>query len=134
MVRSRMGWIVASTIVAFAGCSSESHYRAHHDGKSLYVVLNQSVRAGDSVKKVESLLGVGKDAPGDALAAVKKFAAKLPAQYPDGFQETDQVRGYPFDDGATLYMQFRHGKLINHNPKDFTKYERMHGVAAPAGK
>lgn len=75
---------------------------------------------------MEGLLGPGHDHEVEnALEAFKKLAAKNPAQWPDGFRDDDRIVGFDFDDLSTLWLQFRNGKLINHNPGDFAEYEPM---------
>jgi hypothetical protein len=119
-----VGCVLAVLLVTSTGCSSADHYRSHKDGKSLYAVMHESVRTGDSVEKVQGLLGAGQNDEGQkALEATKKMAAKNPSGWPDGVRDDDKMIGFPFDDGITLWLQFRNGKLVNHNPSDFTKYE-----------
>jgi hypothetical protein len=126
-----VGCVLSGLVVAAGGCSSAAHYRTHHDGKSLYAVMHDSVRSGDSIEKVQRLLGAGQDDQGrKTLEAMKKMAAKNPSGWPDGVRDDDRVIGYPFGDGATLWLQFRAGRLINHNPNDFTKYEPITSVVS----
>lgn len=127
-VRS-LGYVVMAILVAGAGCSPAAHYCKYHDGKSLYAVLHDSVRTGDSVEKVEGLLGAGQDGQGkNPNEAMKKMAAKNPSGWPDGVKDDDRMIAYPFDGGVILWLQFRNGKLINYNPADFTKYQPINSV------
>ena len=120
------GCLLAALLVTSTGCSSAAHYRAHQDGKALYAVMHDSVRTRDSVEKVQGLLGAGQNDEGEkALEATKKMVAKKPSAWPDGVRDDDRMIGYPFGDGTTLWLQFRDGKLVNHNPGDFAKYEPM---------
>jgi hypothetical protein len=126
MISRLVGCVVIGLLVTGAGCSPADHYRKHHDGKSLCAVMHDSVRTGESVEKVQGLLGAGQDVQGKkSLEPMKKMAAKDPSRWPDGVKDDDRVIEYPIDDGATLWLQFRNGKLINHNPGDFAKYEPL---------
>ena len=125
------GCVLTALLVTGSGCSSADHYRSHKDGKSLYAVMYHSVRLGNSLEKVQGLLGTGQNDEGKkALEATKKMAAKNPSAWPDGVRDDDKMIGYPFDDGATLWLQFRKGKLINHNAADFAKYEPIVSVVS----
>jgi hypothetical protein len=124
-VRS-LGYVVMAILVAGGGCSPAAHYRKYHDGESLCAVLHDSVRTGDSVEKVEGLLGAGEDAVDTGpVEAMRQFAARDPSHWTDGVKDDDRVIGFSINDGQVLWLQFRNGKLINHNPGDFTKYQPM---------
>lgn len=128
-----VGCVLAALLVTSTGCSSAAHYRMHQDGKSLYAVMHDSVRTGDPVERVQGLLGAGENDEGKkVLEATKKMAAKNPSAWPHGARDDDKMIGYPFGDGATLWLQFRDGKLVNHNPGDFAKYEPM--ISAVSGQ
>lgn len=129
MIDRIVGCVLAVLLVTSTGCSSADHYRRHKDGKSLYAVMHDSVRTGDSVEKVQGLLGTGQNDEGQrALQATKKMAAKNPSGWPEGVRDDDKMIGYSFGDGSTLWLQFRNGKLVNHNPSDFVKCEPMVSV------
>ena len=120
------GCVVAGLVMAGSGCSSAAHFRAHRDGPSLYAVMHDSVREGDSLAKVERLLGRGlEDGQKEALKVSKGFAAKDPAKWPDGVNDDDWMVGFRFGELSTLWLQFRDGKLVNHNPADYAKCEPM---------
>ena len=118
---------VSSTVMLICfllqGCSRAKHYQSHHDCESLYLVLHQQVKAGDSKAAVEQLLGIGKiPSPADKeklLSAIKKGTQKLPQAYPDGVEDIDEFVGYGCGPesvncgGEIFYLQFRDGKLIN---------------------
>jgi len=76
------------------GCSRVEHYQSNHDCESLYLVLHQQVKAGDSKAAVEQLLGVGKiPSPAEKeklLSAIKKGGQKFPQAYPDSVENTDE--------------------------------------------
>ena len=126
-----VGCLLTALLATGAGCSSADHYRSHKDGQSLYAVMHDSVRRGDSVEKVQGLLGTGQNDEGrKALEATKRMAAKNPSGWPDGVRDDDRVIGYPCDESTTLWLQFRNGRLINHDPDDFAEYEPMTSVSS----
>ncbi|MCC6797524.1 MAG: hypothetical protein IT366_20590 [Candidatus Hydrogenedentes bacterium] len=108
-------------------CSNSDNYKRFHDGKALYGVLYNEVSNGDSKAHVETLLGPGRIATPErktkTIDAMRKFAAKNPAGYPDGVQDDDEILQYPIGTGAYLNLAFRDGKLVNFVREDFKKYE-----------
>lgn len=132
MAQIRISFVAACCPVALfliVGCSksTDEHYRQHHDGKSLYQVLHKQVRSGESLENVQSLLGRGEESSPRTRAAVERFARKHETQYPDGYQESDQLVDYPIE-GGWLTLQFRSGQLVNFRPGDFARYEPMRGA------
>ena len=126
MMKRFVGCVLAVLLVAGSGCSSAAHYRSHKDGKSLYAVMHDSVRPGDSVEKVQELLGAGQNDEGrKCIEATKRIAAKNPSACPDGVRDDDVMIGFPFGELGSLWLQFRNGKLVNHNPAEFAKFEEM---------
>lgn len=110
-------------LVFAGGCSHAAHYRTYRDGKSLYAVLHESVAPGDTIEKVEELLGLGREANHVTLMAAEKLAREHPAAYPDGFEKGDRIIGYPIENTGVLNLQFRRGKLVNYSPAHFEKWE-----------
>lgn len=102
-----------------------SDYRQQRDAEWLYAVLHEDVKAGDSIERVQELLGKGQaaDEPDRLLEATRKLAEMHPVGYPDGVQEGDVFLGYPIGKRSILYLQFRNGKLVNHIPDHFAEYE-----------
>jgi len=132
MARYVVGCVVAVALVASSGCSSAAHFREYRDGQSLFAVMHDSIRPGDSIVKVEHLLGRGLTVgQKDALQAAKNMEAKNPANWPDGVNDDDWVIGFRYGELSTLWLQFRDGRLVNHDPKDYAKYEPM--VSAVGG-
>jgi hypothetical protein len=112
-------------IVMVSGCDRAAHYRKHNDGKSLYATLHKQIKSGNTIEEVQKLLGSGKPPgePDKLLAAMKKAAARYLEIYPDGIQEDDVFVGYSIGKRVTLYLQFRDGRLVNHMPERYAKYE-----------
>jgi hypothetical protein len=107
------------------------HFRIRHDGKSLYRILCTRLRPGDSCGKVNSLPGTGKE-PGEAHRnRLLEAVHKCPEFYPDGVLATDVFLNYPYDGSCWTSLQFRDGRLVNHDPAQFTRYEPLCCLAAP---
>jgi len=120
------GLMVSAIVV---GCSKAKHYRAHHDAESLYATLHKDIKPGDSIERVEELLGIGEPPrnPEKLVAVTQKFAQRSPQSYPDGVRDGDVFLGYR-GGNQTLYLQFREGRLINFNAKDFEQIPELTGV------
>ena len=125
---------IVSSCLIFAlaqGCSPARHYHEHHSGEALFRVLRKQVSKGDSVERVQELLGLQVQAVKNErmVNAVRKLAAKFPKHYPDGAKDNDLFLACPVgdNDNLTYYLQFRDGHLINFRRKDFAKYEEIMG-------
>ncbi len=115
--------VVACIPMVLTGCNKARHYREYHDGDSLFAVLHSKIKAADGLERVESLLGKGSP-PKSQVKLVKvlqKMAQVRPQGYPDGIKEDDQFVGFDGPNGSTIYLQFRDGKLINFDPKEFSR-------------
>ena len=110
-------------LLAVGGCSHAAHYRMHHDGPSLYAALNASVPPGAAIEQVQELLGPGQEADQKTLEAIRQLAKKNPAAFPDGIEDEDTIISYPVKRMGMLHLQFRSGKLVNHDPDAFAKWE-----------
>lgn len=129
------GWVAVGVVTCFivsgtvVGCSKAKHYRAHHDAESLYATLHKEIKPCDSVRRVGELLGEGLPArnPERLVAVTQKFAQRSPQSYPEGVRDDDMFLGYQGGSG-TLYLQFRAGRLINFNPRDFEKVPEFAGI------
>jgi hypothetical protein len=111
--------------------SAVLHYRIRHDGKSLYRVLCTRLRPGDSCRKTDSLLGTGKEPSEAQRDRLLEAVNKCPEFYPDGVLATDVFLDYRYDGSCWMSLQFREGKLVNHDPAQFTRYEPLCCLAAP---
>ncbi|MHC4757402.1 MAG: hypothetical protein ACYTE8_01980 [Planctomycetota bacterium] len=114
-------------VFSLTACSSVDHYKTNQDCVSLWNILYTQVNQGDSIERIEALLGVGMLQTGQRktqiLAANKRLIKKNPDGFPDGIEDTDEFIGY-FCYGATLYLQFRDRKLINYTRDDYKKFQR----------
>ena len=96
-----------------------SRYRRLHDAASLNAIMSRRVQNGDSLSKVELLLGqVPICVDPRAMRVSIKSARAFPSDYPQGVQADDEFRTYPMGSGG-VYLQFRRGRLINFDPKNF---------------
>ncbi len=90
------------------------------DAESLFAVLHKQVKLGDSIQRVQELLGQGQPPrnPEKNLATAKKKATRYPQHYPDGAKDGDQFLVYVYGN-LVVDLQFRDGRLINFNPKEY---------------
>ena len=87
-----------------------------------YRVLHDSVKNGDSSDSIQALLGPGAEA--DQADRTLFLKAVSTATLPDGYLADDQLLVYKLGDISTLvYLQFRGGKLINHDPQEFATFQ-----------
>ena len=129
-LKTIVGYVCLGLLSLSVGCSAAAHYRRHHDPESLFKVMHESVRAGDSLEQVHKLLGPGQEADQRSREAVRKLARKCPDKYPDGVTEGDQILVWPMGQDAAMQLAFRDGKLLNHNPSDYAVYEPMISAVA----
>jgi hypothetical protein len=108
-------------LTALAGCSAAAHYRSRKDRESLLKVLREEVSPGDSLEEVQSLLGPGAvlSNPEDHRQTLRELADRSPERYPDGIEESDEFLVYPTRVGWVEVLQFRNGRLINFNPRQY---------------
>lgn len=125
--RQTSQWRLVSGIVLLVllcGCSPAAHYRKHHDVESLFAVLSQQVTNGDSIEHIRELLGPSSPLSGSDKDRAANNFAQLTQQRPQVFTE-----GVAGDDaflayrGGTLVvpLQFRNGRLVNFDPRQFEK-------------
>lgn len=129
--------LISSLLLLASGCSNKdpgSHYRRHHDGESLYVLLSRHIKAGDSYSKVSNLLGNSQVSPNTDKfkKAMVEWSQQYPAKYPDGLEDEDVFYDYPIEKKplfkprrtvVVLSLQFRKGLLVNHMPEDYQEYD-----------
>lgn len=109
------------TLAALSACSSADHYRKHHDAESFFQTLHKQINNGDSLDRVQSLLGPGTP-PADmprVIAAARKAADRSPARFMQGVGDNDQFLGWRYGKRSMGYLQFRDGSLINFDPKAY---------------
>jgi len=120
-------WIVAIVLVVttcaviFAVSSAHSkarHYRKHMDAESLFAVLREEVRPGDSIQRVEALLGKGQVSRKHKwlVASVRAAAQRFPQTYQSGVETDDEFLGYCYGNTEAIFLQFRERRLINFDP------------------
>jgi len=122
--------VLVVAAVLWQGHRPPAHYRAHHDGESLYAALYNHVSEGDTAAQIEKLLGPGKPQDQKREAEIcRKFAVKVPQSYPQGIQDEDTFLGYQCGPGGMLILQFRDGHLVNFVREQFAKYEPIMGIS-----
>ena len=108
------------------GCSHARHYRIRHDAESFYAVLHSNVANGDTMARVQQLLGPGQTVDATEKVTVlrkmrvieRAVVGKHPDAYADGVHDDDTFLLYPMGRAAFTYLQFRDGLLVNHVPED----------------
>jgi hypothetical protein len=69
-----------------------------------------------------SILGPGEPDEGRALEVKLWWQSSpnfLPGEYPDGFEKNDVMIDYRAGRVLSYTLQFRNGKLVNHNPEHY---------------
>ena len=114
------------TLTAFAiACryfSVSERYKRNGDLASLRCLLSTRIRPGDSLERVVSILGPGELDGGRALEVKLWWQSSpdfLPGKYPDGFEKNDVMIHYKAGPVLSYALQFRNGKLVNHNPEHY---------------
>ncbi len=112
------------------GCASTSeHYRIHGDGPSLFAVMHQEIRNGQSLSQVRSRLGEGLDIDQAKLREIhERILAKRPSMLPDGVEDKDLFVAWRYDGGPWQTLQFRDDRLVNHNPEHYETYRPFRSV------
>lgn len=90
------------------------HYRWFRDGGSLRRICRSLISNGDSLAKLESLVG---PVP-VANPRVDAWARKCLSNEPQGVQDADEIRYIDCVDCGAVY-QFRRGRLVNFVPSSF---------------
>ena len=85
--------------------------------------LHKSIRNGDSIAKVRSLLGPG-ELVQDASLPIRIVQAH-PDLSPLGFKPGDVFLRYEPRIRDWVFLQFRKGCLVNHRPADFAQYPEV---------
>ncbi len=131
--------ILAGLLVVYAlGCRDSAKekedqlvaaYRNAPSGVTLFPILHDLVRPGDSVERVQQLLGPGHDDP-SAFEPISRFAQKHPQEFADGMQATDRLVRYCVDKDSFTYLQFREGRLVNFHAEEYSHYEPSYSASA----
>jgi len=121
-----------STLVGLPGCSDDAHYRARHDAKSLFRVLHSQVKPGDTMQRVQELLGRGQppEDPEKSLARARKFAERQPQSFPVGVRDDDRFLEYSAGNLGVI-LQFRDGRLINFDTNQFKQLPEVSRLGSP---
>jgi len=134
MITKAMCCFVFCLSIYVSGCDNNegagTHYQQKKDVKSLYAVLCGQVENGCSIDEIHRSLGqedLSMSERGNSI--VKKLAEKTPSSFPNGFQVDDQVLAYTTSEDFTVFLQFRNGHLINHNPAEFKKMPKKPEVS-----
>jgi len=118
--------------VVASGCSKTADSQAQSDAKSLFAALHNEVKPGDTIERVQAILGRGVSRPNSEkrFAARQEMAKRYPQSYPDGVQKDDVFVRYTFGDNVGVALQFREGRLINFDPKQFEKVPKFVGLGS----
>lgn len=98
-------------------------YRRTGDPQSLDVALFRGVANGDTVEKIESLLGPGfvvtaSDELARAVRARKQMISRGDPSMTSGYRDGDMFMEWKYGI-ATYQFQFRDGRIINFDPEEF---------------
>ncbi len=115
--------LVASVVLLLIGYNSpSSRYQREHDVVNLRYLLSTQVVQGDSMRHVKSLLGPGSADDGSYLGVMLSWQSSpnfIPAASPDGIRAGDLFINYAAKPKPSYPLQFRDGKLVNHDPAWF---------------
>jgi len=115
--------LLLGVTIAIAGCSPAKHYRDYQDVRSLFATLHKQVKSGDSIQRVQELLGPGVQ-PEDRdklLRATRRLAERFPEESPVGVKDDDVFLHYTSREDLGVFLQFRKGRLVNFDPQRFEK-------------
>ena len=119
--------IVGAFALLFLGIdyfSASSRYQRQQDVENLRYILSTRISTGDTRGHVTSLLGAGTpDDDGSYLKAMLGYQAGKyfdPTTMPDGVRDGDLFVHYGAKPKPAYPLQFRAGKLVNHDPKWYT--------------
>jgi hypothetical protein len=115
--------------MVLAGWRIHHQWQGKHRHRVLLERLHKSVRNGDSIEKVQSLLGPG-DLVQDASSPIRTVEAH-PDHYPHGVEPGDIFLLYDPRIRDWVYLQFRNGRLVNHRPEAFAKYSDVPAQTHP---
>ena len=95
-------------------------YRRNHDPAALWAVLSQRVQNGATVEAVESQLGRGEVCTDPkSLRSLARLVRLLPGKYSQGYEDGDEFRRYVSGPATLINLQFRGGRLVNFDPREF---------------
>jgi hypothetical protein len=118
-------FVILASLVAVSALRRREHAKVPADLQSFSHVLATRIFPGDKLDHVEALLGTGSKLTAAqrvaAAAAVLRWQKDQPEYYADGVREWDIFLRWPIQDGCTLQLQFRNGRLINHVPESYVR-------------
>lgn len=103
-----------------------TRYRRNHDAASLRAILSRRARNGDTIARIQDLLGPAKQYTNAGFQSVIiPYAQRNRSSFPDGVAETDVF--YEFAEGPHMktVLQFRNGRMVNFDPKEFQEPNRV---------
>ena len=103
-----------------------TRYRRNHDAASLRAILSRRARNGDTIARIQDLLGPAKQYTDAGFkSALTAHAHRNPSSFPDGVAEIDAF--YEFAEGPNMatILQFRNGRMVNFDPKEFQEPSRV---------
>lgn len=114
--------VVIVVVGSFCFMPADIHFRIFQDERSFNLVMSQHVSTATTQAEIYRILGTGtvitEQERQRLLKATRDFQQQTPAAYPDGTTDDDQFVGY--DLGTfTTYLQFRNGRIVNFNPREF---------------
>lgn len=121
-------WILIFIILCITACTSHRQtYRQTQDSEQLRLALLHEIKTGDRIEHIQRILGSGKPASEqqqqNLLAAYHRWQTKYGDEFkaPDGIATTDFFLFYPARKDACngIFLQFRYGRLINHDRNGF---------------
>ena len=119
-------FVACATIVVVALLHNPSiHYRMFTDGESLYAVLHDEMRAGDSLTHVQRRLGKGRHLTEFEKKEYRSVIPELTQMgefFPHGVEKSDHFIAYVIYEDVEVILQFRENRLINFNPKEYSNY------------
>jgi hypothetical protein len=88
--------------------------------------LSTQVSNGRSPAEVMNILNAEMEPTKESTKeSVLKFMKRDPSLYPDGYQHSDEFFTWWSTDGVGVNLQFRDGKLINHQPQKYQDLSKM---------
>lgn len=117
--------VLVTIFCSLIGCASDSTHQGKNypnDRQSMSFALALEIKPGDSLERVQEILGPGTIQVGSdqsrCVSAVQAWQRDEPALYPSGAKSTDMfvIWNAP---GCDQMLQFRNGRLINHSPDSY---------------
>ena len=111
--------LIASVALIFAG---RWYLWTHHRPQMIRFSMHRQIAPGETQQSVDAILGPGRTLPEAEAVPIVRVVRKYPKDHPDGYADRDRFVRYRETNRVGLILQFRDGRLINHNPDDFRDY------------